>query len=506
MVKISDPLSLLVLGSLVVAGPAFAQQVPAGDTPEGEDEQPSPPGEPPTAPAEPPTAPAEPPTAPAEPSEAPAPAASPTPARDEPTAADVATAPLPGQETGRVQGGEEEDSLLRDIGQGVLLVPRIAVEITMAPVRGSLWVTDRYQLVERWRRTFFDDTMTYGVTPWLVIDSSYGITGGGRFVHRDLFGEREHFALRAGYGGSYHSVVTGKLRSGGRFGPHVELALQGDFERLPRERFFGLGNMQLPEARFREQVSRAAGWFDYRVFRALHARISGALVDLEYSDSTTQPTISEIYDTSMITGFMDGARNVYGELELRWDSRGLQVDHDTHFTYDAGWYASAYGGAVHDLEGAGGDYLRYGGQVQSFWRLGPGPRAVSTRLYLDAVTGSFDEVAFTQLPRLGGPYLLRGYDRDRFRDRIAALGSLEYTWDLGRYPMASVFVDAGRVYHAWDDLTFDDMRVGFGLSIQLTVSRSFLGAVTFSSSVDGGFFANLTFDPVFDIEPRVEQK
>jgi hypothetical protein len=100
---------------------------------------------------------------------------------------------------------------------------------------------------------------------------------------------------------------------------------------------------------------------------------------------------------------------------------------------------------VHNLD-AGGDYLRYGGQLQSFWRLGRGPRTLSGRLYLDAVTGSLDEVVFTQLPQLGGPYLLRGYDRDQFRDRIATLGSFEYTWDLGRYPMASMFVAMAALY------------------------------------------------------------
>ena len=72
---------------------------------------------------------------------------------DEPTAADVSNAPLPGMESGRTDEGEH-DSLLRDIGQGTLLAPRVAVELTMAPVRAGVWAYGRYQLVERWKLRF----------------------------------------------------------------------------------------------------------------------------------------------------------------------------------------------------------------------------------------------------------------------------------------------------------------------------------------------------------------
>ena len=59
------------------------------------------------------------------------------PSSDEPTAADVAASPPPGEEGGRTDE-PERDSVLRDIGQGVLVPPRVAVEVTMAPVRGSV--------------------------------------------------------------------------------------------------------------------------------------------------------------------------------------------------------------------------------------------------------------------------------------------------------------------------------------------------------------------------------
>ena len=54
--------------------------------------------------------------------------------------------------------------------------------------------------------------------------------------------------------------------------------------------------------------------------------------------------------------------------------------------------------------------------------------------------------SFTALSYLGGMLLLCGYDTDRFRDRVAALASAEYSWQLTDQLYASGFVHAGRVY------------------------------------------------------------
>ena len=428
-----------------------------------------------------------------------------TPPSDDHTAADVARAPLPGQESGRIDATHERDSVLRDIGQGVLLVPRVAVEVTMAPVRASLWTFDRYRLVDRWKQIFFDDSYTYGLYPTAVLDSTYGLTVGARFVHRNLFGEREHLALRAGTGGEYRAVLRGELQSGRRLGERTLVWSRGELERRPEDNFYGFGNQDDVHVHYRQELLRAAVSADVRTISALHVRFAGALTDIDYSESDNGSPIDEVYDPAVLTGWMEGVRNVYGELELRWDGRRLPRELDLHHVYDHGSLVSVYGGRVHQLE-AGGDYWGYGGELQHYFRLGAGPRVLSARLRLDGVTGQLEDVAFSQLPRLGGDMLLRGYPRDRFRDRVATLGSLEYTWDLGRFPMASLFVDVGRVFPSLRDVQPTDLRVGYGVSLQLHNKRDFIAVVSLASSIDGGVFVDLAFDPVFDLEPRVEQQ
>jgi hypothetical protein len=422
---------------------------------------------------------------------------------DEPTAADVAKAPPPGQESGRLDE-PQGDSVLREVGQGVLTVPRVALEVAMAPVRGGLWAYERYGVTDRFRKTFYDKTDTYGVHPMLAIDSTYGITLGARLSHRNLLGAGEQLRLRTAIGGEFREVLDARLTTGERLGDRVTLEAGFDFERRPRDPFFGIGNVDdAVETRHRQGMVRGLGKLDVRATRQLHVGLAGAVTDLEYERSDQGPPIDEIYDPSMLTGWT-GMRNLYGELELRRDTRRNDNPFSRHAVFDRGTLLLAYAGRVHQLE-MGDDYWRVGGDVQRFFPLG-GVRSLILRGHVEAVTGGLGDVAFSQLPQLGGNLLLRGYPQERFRDRIATLGSVEYFWDLSRIFMASVFVDAGKVHRSLDELSASNMRVGFGGTLQIHSNRNFISSLVVGTSIDGGVVVNLAFDPVFKPQPRVERR
>ncbi|HEU0034538.1 MAG TPA: BamA/TamA family outer membrane protein [Kofleriaceae bacterium] len=435
----------------------------------------------------------------------------------EPTASDVEGAPAPGDESGRVDP-PASDSTVREVGRGVLFVPKLALETAFAPVRAGVWAYDHYHLRRLAIRIFFDDTETYGLYPVGQLESGYGFNVGARFVHRDLFGAREHLALHAGTGGRFRTIASAAIRSGRRLGDRFTLQLDGQFEQRPKDAFYGIGNadaividgMVVPtgaEARFREQLLRTAAVADTRLVDGLHLRASGALASFTFDRSDVGAPIDELYPMQTMLGW-DGIRHAYTELALRWDSRRRVNAWDSPAVRAGGWLLEGYGGRVTALD-EGADYNRYGVDLQRFVRIGEGPRVVSARLFGEAVSGSIDEVPFTQLPRLGGKTLLRGYPLDRFRDRVAAMGSLEYAWDVSRLVSASAFVDAGRVYgspSAVIDERWDDLRVGYGISLEGHTDRSFLVRTSISTSIDGGVFFDLAFDPVFDLDPRVERR
>lgn len=432
----------------------------------------------------------------------------PTPS-DEPTARDADGAPLPGHETGRTDQ-EAGDSLLRSIGQGVLTVPKVVLVTALQPVRVGLWAYDRYNFGDRFNGAFFDDTSTYGLYPTLKVDSSYGINIGARIIHRNLFGGHEKFSIRGSTGGQFRTVLDGRLNSGTRLGERVKLEARGEYERRPRDPFYGIGNDNPGiQTRFRTELKRATAFLDIKAADRVVIRGTGALTDRVYSPSSPSEglPIDQEFDTTTLTGFT-GVQNVYTELEVRWDQRGREATPGRHEIYDTGYLLSAFTGRVHQMDSGAvaEDYWRYGGEAQYFLGLGVGPRVLMTRVHVESVTGDTNDVVFNQLPALGGSQLLRGYAPDRYRDRAAVVGTAEYFWGLGQLFMASVFVDGGRVYSSLNDVSAHDLRVGYGGSLQLHGDRQYIAGVTMSSSIDGGFFINLTFDPVFDYDPRGERR
>ena len=214
--------------------------------------------------------------------------------------------------------------------------------------------------------------------------------------------------------------------------------------------------------------------------------------------------IDMVYAPKGLVGYDQGVTNVYGELELRWDTRLRPNLEDRDRKLRAGTLASVFAGRVDQLgTGAGPGFWHYGTELQQFVRLGGGPRVLALRIHGEGVTGSLDTVPFVELPYLGGDAFLRGYTYQRFRDRVAAVGSAQYIWDLGKNVDGYLFVDVGRVYPSLADLTFSNMRVGYGLGLELHDNNTgFLMEASLASSIDGGVLVSLSFNPVLDARPR----
>src|SRR4051812_19267239 len=91
---------------------------------------------------------------------APPAAAQPAPA----PAADLTGAPLPGDESGRIDAWDR-DSTARRALRGVLYVPKVLVEVVLAPVQLPVWAYDRYHLEDLYYRIFYNEDRTIGLVP-----------------------------------------------------------------------------------------------------------------------------------------------------------------------------------------------------------------------------------------------------------------------------------------------------------------------------------------------------
>jgi hypothetical protein len=419
---------------------------------------------------------------------------------------------LPGEESGRIDAPTDGDSTARVVARGALWAPRYLLLGVMAPVQGTVWAFDRYQLEERYYDTFYTDDRTFGIAPTAGYQTGLGFVAGGELNWKDAFGGGEHVNLRAMWGGTFRLRSGGAIDSGTRFGP-FQLRIAGSFDRLPDDPFFGIGNAdrgprpptgvlldpktttEAVKTYNRYQIAHADLGASLDLVDGLSAIATGSLVQLRYDHSTHHPSIETVYAPNDLVGFERGVNQLYGEGELRWDSRRTASRWEPMNLHAVGTYVDGFGGYVFGRRSSG-NYWRYGFDIQHYIRVAPGPRVLELRLYGEGVTGDLNEVPFSELPHLGGDFL-RGYVYDRFRDRIAALATAQYYWDISSYADFSLFVDGGRVYRSLDELTLDGFRVGFGPGLEVHGTQ-FLFESYLGFSIDGDVTFSVQFSPITD--------
>ena len=429
---------------------------------------------------------------------------------------DVASAPLPGNESGQIVTDDGDRSTAgQSIARGVLFVPRVLVEGLLLPIRGGVWLDDRYELKDLYYRIFYNADRTFGIVPTIAYETGIGLTAGAHLIATDLFGKDEHLSISGTYGGSHSLRASGWLDSGHRF-RRLWLLAGASIDDVPETQFYGIGNADLGpppkmpvnpqtddtavETNYRSQVVLGLVAAKLRVLDELHLVARGSVMNLGYGPPASGQSLASVYAPGAVPGFDTGAEQLYGELELRWQHRAVEDRRFELLNHTTGWLVSGFAGRVHALD-RGADFTHYGIDLQAYVHLSLAPRMLVFRLWGEGVTGAVDQVPFTELPQLGGDFL-RGYPYGRFRDRVASYATAQYVWDLSRYVDAFLFVDAGRVYSSLDALTLHDLRVGYGGGLAVYTETGFVIEGSLASSIDGGIIVTATLSPIFDRRPR----
>ena len=439
------------------------------------------------------------------------------------TAASVRGAPLPGTESGRVDPIDTGDGTWRLIGRGLLWVPRLPIEIVLLPIRGIVYLGERYNAVSTVTEIFTTDDHHLALYPTALFETGFGFNVGVRGYIKNVLGEGEKLKVRAAFGGEYLWTAQLGFDSGHLLPGRVTVSGEALYAQRDRERFFGYGNTDetmaaaLPidpfgsdagiASRYRIKVRRASVHLTVKLPEDLHITLTSSLQDKNYggdSPNRTDPDLQDVYQLDRLPGYMAGTRFSYNELEVGWDTRRQADPWDAAGMRSTGGLALAYGGYQHALDD-GPDFFRIGIDLQRYIRITERPRTLQFRLWAEAVTGKREEVPFTELPRIGGADLLRGYELDRFRDRVATVAQVSYTWAAATWLAPVLFVDVGRVYTGLDALSFDHPRLGFGVALEAYNRRGLLARVQLASSAEGGLFAFIALNPAYDAVARVER-
>jgi hypothetical protein len=393
------------------------------------------------------------------------------------------------------------------VARTLFVLPRAAFWVVNAPIRAGYWLNERYQLPLRVREALFNDAGTAGVVPLARAETGFGAAGGARAFHRDLLGRGEHLAIDAWWGGRLEPGASLRVDSGGRLGERLLLRVDARGEERPRDRFFGIGNgdevaeVAAPvdpyadpaavDTRFHQRLAALGAGGDLRLVGPLSVRGDTSALWRSIDAGGDQADIDGSYLTGALPGFGGARWSTYSQLELRLDTRDRPNRSEPPGPRATGIALSAFAGAATDPA-----HARYGGEARAQLPLGSRHRILVLRAQGEAVTGPLDRIPFVDLPRLGGPLLLRGYPADRFRDRAMGLASAEYRFDLGDSLGAFLFTDAGRVFPELSELADGGLRAGYGGGLDLRAGDLLIGRLSIASSIDGGLFISATFDPL----------
>jgi outer membrane protein assembly factor BamA len=126
-----------------------------------------------------------------------------------------------------------------------------------------------------------------------------------------------------------------------------------------------------------------------------------------------------------------------------------------------------------DREGGAYSFTSTRVDLQQFIPFWNESRVLALRLMAEHADGlGSAQVPFYVLPTLGGARSLRGYDRQRFRDRNVLLFSAEYRYEVNPFLMAAVFYDAGQVAAELDDLRLQDFSDNYGIGFRFGYSNA----------------------------------
>ena len=435
------------------------------------------------------------------------------------SAADMRGAPLPGQEHGRTDEIDSGDGFGRYLLRALLVVPRIPMELVFQPLRALLYLNERFHAVQNIVELFVTDDRKTAIFPTAFIETGFGLNAGIRAHFKDLLGGDETISMRAAIGGRLRRVASFEMKTNKHGKSPIFAGIELKYETRDRERFFGYGNGDIVDvgmpidpltsdaatsARFAVEALRASPRLGVRLSPRISATLSGTLTRKTYDVVANEP-IDEAFMIDRVPGFERGTTFIYSELKLAYDSRRPAHRWDHPGIYGTGGLALAYAGRQQGFRDGEIGFYRIGIDLQRVIRLTIGPRAIELRAYGELVTGARDEIPFTELPRLGGTNLLRGYPPDRFRDRLATVGQVTYRWSVGNDLAASLFSDIGRVHTGLDDLSLHGMRVGYGVALEGYTTTSMFIRAEVASSIDGGLFIYVSLNPVTDDLSRVER-
>jgi hypothetical protein len=372
----------------------------------------------------------------------------------------------------------------RAVLDGLLFVPRSIVRIAVLASTATASFFENQQVIPRAESLLRSEDGTVRVTPTLSLASGLRPDVGARVTAK-----AGGFAsmLRTSVIGPDSYVVESRLLQGLGNREQTQLVLEGYQERRISG-YGGVGPVPSEDGRNAFQPGHAGGSAAFlqarqRIIAAIGTRVAEdyeLLLSTSFQRRTIEDapdevdTVASTFLPGTVPGAYDRSERMYTEAAIRRDTRAVRGPPA------AGLLLEAYGGSSQDTNGVYAPALHTGGRASWFISVVRKTSIINPRVTLDVVA----PLGSKGLPFLEYAYASGFRGQSGRSDRVAALASVDYRWQLRPYVAARVFVDVTTVAPAIPQLSVEHLAWATGFGIDLHSSQTAIGRVGISFSPD----------------------
>ena len=375
----------------------------------------------------------------------------------------------------------------RRVLDALLFVPRSLIQIAFIASTETVSFLEDQQVVPRARALLGTEDGKIRVTPTFSLASGLRPDVGARMTaHEGNFASM----LRTSIVDHDTFLTEGRLLLSLGGNARQQLALEGYQQRHTDLRFGGLGpdpahdsrNTFLPghegsSAVFLERRERLIIGAAARVTENVEVLLSSSFQRRQIEDprESDGDTVAQTFAPGSVPGAYDQSERFYTEAAIRRDTRAVRGPPA------AGFLVEGYVGTSEDARGEYASAIHTGGRGAWFVSVVRKTSIISPSITLDMV----EPVGEGRLPFREYAYSAGFRGPDGRVDRVAALASVDYRWQLVPYVAARLFFDTTTVAPRLIALRTDHLAWAVGGGIDLHSSTTEIGRIGLSYSPNG---------------------
>lgn len=362
----------------------------------------------------------------------------------------------------------------RSVVQTILYSPVLLIKAPLKLLKGTAQVGMKFALEDSPSKTFL--LKLFGTDrplhPLISYGSKPSLQGGIGLRMREVFKPGDQIRAKARYSVNQYQLYDARYESPSLFGASTGFTMRANYNWMPRESFFGLGNDtdEDDETSITYETGRIEGELTWQPCECYGFTLTGGYRSYNLYDGDETELQTDLDSAREVFGLDSNAlaqsRLMYIGLHARFDQRnhpGQPTSGGTQKLWASIWRGTGVSEGLSYWK-ARVDLRQF---VHLFRKRTLAVRLTATSLRVIDDTENAGMPAYL-LPTLGGENDLRGYKPNRFQNYSRAVVSLEYRYPIWQLADGFVFIDEGRVFDSFDDsFTWRDWRYSFGFGFRV---------------------------------------